>query len=405
MRILENCQVMFAASIRGVAAQQRRIEALARAGARVRTCTLGAELWSHLSDGGVDLVIAWLESVEPASRATLDQLRTDARQRGISTLLLTGDAALARERCVLWAAPALDDEAFVAAAADLFGPLRHLREQQELARSLLSELRQAETHARGLAHQMSELGHESRTMLNVMMGIACNLRDELHGSLTADQQEQVRAIVAAVDRTQLLLMRTQTLPSTRSDHGSRLSSAPAPRAQRCLVQLAQLATEVCSVLDSVAERKGLELKSALDDSVYVWGDPLKLKQLLTNLVVNAIKYTPRGSVELRVAWTTPSAHTGLPARRNALITVTDTGPGIPEEVRPLIWQRGFRASQHAQQQEGEGIGLFVVHEVVQQHGGQVDVSSAAEGGAVFSVTLPQDRRLRARPESEKGPFT
>ena len=159
------------------------------------------------------------------------------------------------------------------------------------------------------------------------------------------------------------------------------------------------------MLEGVAERKGLELKSALDDSVYVWGDPLKLKQLLTNLVVNAIKYTPRGSVELRVAWTTPGAHTGLPARRNALITVSDTGPGIPEDIRPLIWKRGFRASQHAQQQEGEGIGLFVVHEVVQQHGGNVDVGNAAEGGAVFSVTLPQDRRLRARPNSEQNLVT
>jgi signal transduction histidine kinase len=404
MKLLEHCQVMFAASSGAAAQQQPRIDALTRAGARVRTCTLGAELWSHLSEGGVDLVIAWLESGEPAARATLDQLRADARQRGISTLLMTEDPTLARERCALWAAQGLDDEAFVSAAADLFGPVKQLREQQELARSLRLELIQAETHVRGLTHELSELGHESRTMLNAMMGIACNLRDELHGSLTEEQIEQVRAIVTAVDRTQLLFSRAQASESARSSLTPRVSSTP-PRAQRCLVQVAQLAAEVCSVLEGVAERKGLELKSALDDSVYVWGDPLKLKQLLTNLVVNAIKYTPQGSVELRVAWTTPDAHTGLPARRNALITVSDTGPGIPEEIRPLIWQRGFRASQHAQQQDGEGIGLFVVHEVVQQHGGSVDVGNAAEGGAIFSVTLPQDRRLRARPSSEQSLVT
>ena len=400
MRELEHCQVMFAASLSAASAQQRRIDALARAGARVRTCTLGAELWSHLSDGGVDLVIAWLDNAEPTSRATLDQLRADARQRGISILLMTEDPTLARERCALWAAPSVDDAAFVSTAADLLGPVKQLREQQEAGRSLRAELRQAEEQVHGLAHEMSELSHEARTMLNAMMGIACNLRDELHGSLTVEQIEQVRAIVTAVDRTQLLLARAQSSSSARSSHTPRLSSTP-PRAQRCLVQVAQLGSEVCSVLEGVAERKGLELKSTLDDSVYVWGDPLKLKQLLTNLVVNAIKYTPRGSVELRVAWTTPSAHTGVPARRNALITVSDTGPGIPEDIRPLIWKRGFRASQHAQQQDGEGIGLFVVHEVVQQHGGHVDVGNAADGGAVFSVTLPQDRRLRARPNSEK----
>lgn len=404
MMVLEHCQVMFAASQSSASAQQRRIAALARAGARVRTCTLGAELWSHLSEGGVDLVIAWLDNGEPGARATLDQLRADARQRGISTLLITEDPALARERCALWAAQGLDDEAFVCAVADLLGPAKQLREQQELVRSLRVELREADAHVRGMAQELSELGHESRTMLNAMLGIACNLRDELHGSLTAEQSEQVRAIVTAVDRTQLLLSRAQTAASARISQTPALPSTAA-RAQRCLVHVAQLAAEVCSVLEAVAERKGLELKSALDDSVYVWGDPLKLKQCLTNLVVNAIKYTPRGSVELCVAWTTPGAHSGVPARRNALITVSDTGPGIPEEIRPLIWRRGFRASQHAQQQDGEGIGLFVVHEVVQQHGGQVDVGSAAEGGAVFSVTLPQDRRLRARPNSERSLVT
>lgn len=397
---LEGCQVMFATSKSDVSAQQRRIDALTRAGARVKTCTLGAELWSHLSEGGVDLVIAWIENSEPTSRAALDQLRADARQRGISTLLFTEDPTLAPERCALWAAQALDDEAFVCAAADLLGPVMQLREQQELTRTLRAELRQAEDQVREMAHEMSELGHESRTMLNAMMGIACNLRDELHGSLTSEQIEQVRAIVSAVDRTQLLLSRAQSSASARSSHTPRLSSTP-PRVQRSLVQVAQLAAEVCSVLEGVAERKGLELESTLDDSVYVWGDPLKLKQMLTNLVVNAIKYTQRGSVELRVAWTTPSADTGVPARRNALITVSDTGPGIPEDIRPLIWKRGFRASQHAQQQDGEGIGLFVVNEVVRQHGGYVEVGNAAEGGAVFSVTLPQDRRLRARPSSEK----
>ena len=104
------------------------------------------------------------------------------------------------------------------------------------------------------------------------------------------------------------------------------------------------------------------------------------------------------------------AQDGVQARRSALIAVSDTGPGIAPELRPQIWKRGFRASQHAQQVEGEGIGLSVVREVVQHHGGEIEVSAAQGGGALFTVTLPQDRRQRARDSTtslraQKGPFT
>jgi len=396
MKVLSDCQLVFAAGKAGGAAA-RRSQALAQAGARVRTCTWSEELWSSLAEARVDLVIAWLDDAEPAALAILDRFRADVRERGIATLIATEDPELARERCALWVAPSLADAAFVRALGDLLGPAQQLHEQQELARSLRVELRQADAYSQRLSHEMSELSHESRAMLNGILGIACNLRDELHGALTDEQLEQVHGIVTAVDRARLFLDRTRSSQQLMAARGPALSSVP-PRVQRCLVNVSQLGAEVCSLFGAVAERKGLTLECELDEAVSVWGEPLKLKQVITNLVVNAIKYTAEGRVALRVAWTRPAAQDGVEARRSALISVTDTGPGIPPELRTQIWRRGFRASHHAKQIEGEGIGLFVVREIVQQHGGEIEVTAAEGGGSVFTVTLPQDRRRRARPE-------
>jgi signal transduction histidine kinase len=406
MNVLADCHVVFASCNSGGSAHSRSV-ALTQAGARVHACTVNEELWSSLAEGRVDVVIAWLDSDEPAALAIFERLRADARERGILALLVTEDATLARERCALWVERAQSDSVFVRCVADLIAPMQQLREQQELARSLRVELRQTDAHCQRLSHEMSELSHESRSMLNAILGIACNLRDALHGSLTDSQLEQVQGIITAVDRARLLLDRARPSQPVSTERGPAMSSIPV-RAQRCLVHVAQLAEEVCGLFSAVAERKGLSLSAELDDSVYLWGEPLKLKQMITNLVVNAIKYTTQGSVAVRVAWTTPSAPGGVEARRSALISVSDTGPGIPLELRTQIWKRGFRASQHADQVEGEGIGLFVVREVVQQHGGDIEVGAAQGGGALFTVTLPQDRRQRARDgaasiRTSKGP--
>lgn len=401
MKSLGNLQVVFASRTHA-SFVVRRCNALEHAGARLRVCTLGEEFWSSLAELRADVFIVWLDTSESAALASLERLRADARERGMCTLLMTDDPQLARERCALWVDRELSDEMFVRSVADLLGPVQQLREQQALARSLQAELRHADEHGQRLVREMGELGHESRTMLNGILGIACNLRDALHGSLTGAQLEQVQGIITAVDRARMFLDRIRSIqPPSAAERVPLLSSAP-PRAQRSLLHIAQLVAEVCGLFSAVAERKGLVLESELDDSVCVWGEPLKLKQVITNLVVNAIKYTPQGRVAVRVDWTTPRAQDGVEARRSALITVSDTGPGIPEALRPQIWRRGFRASEYADQVEGEGIGLYVVREIVQQHGGEIEVSAAAGGGAIFSVTLPQDRRLRARPGAEKG---
>lgn len=116
------------------------------------------------------------------------------------------------------------------------------------------------------------------------------------------------------------------------------------------------------------------------EDVWVNGDPLRLTQIVTNLVSNAFKYTPSGSVSVRL-----SARSG-----SATLQLKDTGLGIPKEDLPRIFEAFHQVSEHrARSQGGLGLGLSIVHDLVRLHGGAVDVQSDGEGhGSTFTVRIP-----------------
>jgi two-component system sensor histidine kinase BaeS len=111
----------------------------------------------------------------------------------------------------------------------------------------------------------------------------------------------------------------------------------------------------------------------------ILGDPRRLHQIVTNLLSNAAKYTPPGG-KVTVRAGTDGA--------DAVLEVADTGPGIPEEERPLVWERFYRG-RSGRLADGSGIGLAVVKELVDAHGGQVNIDEVSGGGARFIVRLPQ----------------
>jgi signal transduction histidine kinase len=110
------------------------------------------------------------------------------------------------------------------------------------------------------------------------------------------------------------------------------------------------------------------------------GDPDRLKQLLLNLVDNAIKYTPKGGqVTLGL----------LRAEGWAVVTVTDTGIGIPTQDLPHIFERFYRVDKaRSRTAGGSGLGLSIVQWIVQAHGGKIDVQSEPDKGTRFTVYLP-----------------
>ena len=134
-----------------------------------------------------------------------------------------------------------------------------------------------------------------------------------------------------------------------------------------------------------AGRRGVELRLTLPDSpLRIRHDPQRVGQVVTNLVGNAIKFTPKGgSVEVIVA----------PFRDGARIDVTDTGAGIDATELPRIFERFYRGSgANEARGSGSGLGLAIVRSIVDMHGGSVTVDSRLGAGSRFSVFLPRDPR-------------
>jgi signal transduction histidine kinase len=121
----------------------------------------------------------------------------------------------------------------------------------------------------------------------------------------------------------------------------------------------------------------------------VEGDRARLKQVVVNLLDNAIKYTPDGgAVHLKV--TASDGH--------ALLEVTDTGVGIPTEAVPHVFDRFFRVDQvRSRELGGAGLGLAIVKSICSAHGGVVDVQSAVARGSRFRVKLPLAHRMNPGP--------
>jgi hypothetical protein len=122
---------------------------------------------------------------------------------------------------------------------------------------------------------------------------------------------------------------------------------------------------------------------------------MQVKQVVTNLLVNAIKFSPaRGRVLAAIrSVTPPGAAVGPGARTSAELVVCDQGPGIPEGDRQRVFERGFRLDRD-RRVAGSGIGLAVVREIILAHRGSVHATEAPGGGAALVVRLPLDVRTR-----------
>ncbi len=134
---------------------------------------------------------------------------------------------------------------------------------------------------------------------------------------------------------------------------------------------------VRALLGPEAEARGIELTAALVEPVpTLVADPVKLTQALLNLVINALQATPRGG-EVRLS--------AIPAPeiQSVSLVVQDTGPGVPVDRRSAVFEPFFTTKA-----EGNGLGLWIVQQIVLAHGGRVTVGSTPSGGALFEVQIP-----------------
>jgi two-component system phosphate regulon sensor histidine kinase PhoR len=294
-----------------------------------------------------------------------DALSASGRAAGLTPLEVTrsGELAEALRRALEGTARRLDLEVHHRAFSVQLTPL--LRgEVLCLARDVTEERRAAATRRDFVANA----SHELRTPVAAIRGAAETL---LAGAL--DQPETARTFVEIVHRQAERLSRlTQDLLDL-----SRLESRQW-RFEVAPVELAPLGRQVLELQGPAARKKGLELRVDLPGGLVAMADGRALEQVVVNLVDNAIKYTLGGSVELRAE-----------ARgAEAVLTVTDTGPGIEPHHLARLFERFYRVDPgRAREAGGTGLGLAIAKHLVQGMRGEIDVESGA-GGTRFTVRLP-----------------
>lgn len=236
------------------------------------------------------------------------------------------------------------------------------------------------THFKELDEMKSEfvatVSHDLRAPLTFIRGYASML--PLAGDLTEKQQEYLEKIFAGIEQMSALVENLLNLQ--RIEAGIGLEERPC--------HLGALLVEAVDGMRARAVAKGLVLTiDASEPAPVIWGDATLLRQAITNLVDNAIKYTPAGgkvSVGLRVLG------------QEVHISVTDTGIGIAPEDQVRLFEKFYRIRHRGMEETpGSGLGLAIVKSIVERHGGRVWVESQPNRGSTFTIALP----LRTPPAS------
>jgi signal transduction histidine kinase len=145
------------------------------------------------------------------------------------------------------------------------------------------------------------------------------------------------------------------------------------------LRLDLLVQDIGNFFKILAEQKGIDLQVGQVQEVTVMGDKVRLQQLFTNLIDNAIKYTPEGSIRITVE----------KDEGNAVVQVRDTGIGIPHEEQEKIFKRFYRVDKsRSQESGGVGLGLSISEWIVHAHRGRIEVESELNRGSTFAVYLP-----------------
>jgi signal transduction histidine kinase len=220
---------------------------------------------------------------------------------------------------------------------------------------------------------VSHVSHELRTPLTAIKGAVDLMLDEVVGPLT---EKQIHYLARVKANTQHLAGLINDLLDLAKIESGRVEV----RSSR--VSLTGLVRDVVEGLRPVAAEKVITLEASIGEpSILVWTDQEKIRQVLMNLIGNAIKFTP---VQGRVT-VSASRNSG----ENVQVSVSDTGPGVPPAEREKIFGKFYQVAEtNGENSKGTGLGLAIAKALVELHGGKIWVESEPGRGSTFSFTLP-----------------
>jgi two-component system, cell cycle sensor histidine kinase PleC len=262
---------------------------------------------------------------------------------------------------------------------------------------LIAELEQAKANsdeARRRAEEanlaksrfLATMSHELRTPLNAILGFSEVLKSELYGPHANPAYREYSSDIHASGQ-HLLMLINEILDLSRVEAGRYELKEES-------VSLSDVAQECRHLLNIRAEKREIKIAELIEPNMpRIWADERAMRQIVLNLLTNAIKFTPQGGqVTIKVGWTSAGGQ---------YIAVKDTGPGIPDSEINLVMSsfgRGALAQKNAE--EGTGLGLPIVKGLIELHGGQFILKSKVREGTDAIVVLPPQRVMNALPRME-----
>ncbi len=233
---------------------------------------------------------------------------------------------------------------------------------------------------------LSKVSHELRSPLSVIHQFTTILLDGLCGELTDDQRENLSIIFRNVEQLHNLI--NDLLQAARAGMNeiiqvSRRKPEEINVVYEC-VKVPDLVNATLSMLRTIAAKKNIRLSGdAVCDLPAAHADPQRMRQVLNNLIINGIKFTPAGG--------SVHVHAGIYENDSDFICVgvQDTGPGVPHDEKEKIFEYLYQSDRTIDDsRKGLGIGLYICQEIIERHGGMIWVDSKPGLGSTFFFTLP-----------------
>ncbi len=237
---------------------------------------------------------------------------------------------------------------------------------------------------------LATMSHELRTPLNAILGFSEVMKNEVFGAHANAAYKEYSADIHGSGQ-HLLNLINEILDLSRIEAGKYELNEEA-------LSLAGIVDDCSHMLNLRARAKGQTIREAIEPELpKIWADERAIRQVVLNILSNAIKFTPQGGdITIKVGWT---------ANGGQYVSITDTGPGIPEDEIPIVLQtfgRGSLAIKTAEQ--GSGLGLPIVKGLIDLHNGGFHLKSKPRAGTEVTVTLPAERvmdTLAAVPQPEE----